>query len=172
MLIRHYDYTTRPTFSTDETKLSTVPEFIDPVFTKTSPKRSFWACFRENWVYKFGHSTLLNALLTVSMKWCRRPTFYLHFTMLETLPSLFNLKKVKLTVFLRFSLNNSCVLNAKLIIKCIVSVLPCVTEHAVHVLQKIKKLMSIHEGWRGGGDGFFLPTFWPSWQFNLAVLSQ
>jgi hypothetical protein len=40
-----------------------VPEFIDLVFTKTSPKRSlsviengtFWACFRENWAYKFGH---------------------------------------------------------------------------------------------------------------------
>ncbi len=43
-----------------------VPEFIDPVFAKTSTKRSlslmsekwkraFWACFREIWVYKFGH---------------------------------------------------------------------------------------------------------------------
>ncbi len=55
-----------------------VPEFIDPVFAKTSPKRNgigplfakqaktlvfnywkwaFWACFRENWVYKFRHGT-------------------------------------------------------------------------------------------------------------------
>jgi hypothetical protein len=40
---------------------SPVSEFIDPVFAKTSPKRSFsiienyWACFHENWVYKFGH---------------------------------------------------------------------------------------------------------------------
>jgi hypothetical protein len=42
----------------------TVPEIINPVFAKTSPKRSFCmtenepfgrACFRENWVYKFGH---------------------------------------------------------------------------------------------------------------------
>ncbi len=41
---------------------SAVPEFIEPVFAKTSPKkiffndwkRAFWACFRENWVYKFG----------------------------------------------------------------------------------------------------------------------
>ncbi len=39
-----------------------VPEFMGPVFAKTSPKRSFSAienerlgCFRENWVYKFGH---------------------------------------------------------------------------------------------------------------------
>jgi hypothetical protein len=34
-----------------------VPEFIDPVFAKTSPthtKRAFWACFCENWVYYFG----------------------------------------------------------------------------------------------------------------------
>ncbi len=36
---------------------------LDPVFGKTSQnarflkrKRAFWACFRENWVYKFGHS--------------------------------------------------------------------------------------------------------------------
>ncbi len=45
---------------------SSVSEFIDPVFTKTSPKRSysvienerlFWACFRENWLYKFGRWT-------------------------------------------------------------------------------------------------------------------
>ncbi len=32
---------------------SPVPEFLDPVFTKTSPKRSF--SIIENWVYKFGH---------------------------------------------------------------------------------------------------------------------
>ncbi len=38
-------------------------EFIDPVFAKKKPntlvfshrKRAFWTCFRENWVYKFGH---------------------------------------------------------------------------------------------------------------------
>jgi hypothetical protein len=42
-----------------------VPEFIDPVFAKTSQRRSFlvieafWACFHENWVYKFGHCSLL-----------------------------------------------------------------------------------------------------------------
>jgi hypothetical protein len=35
-----------------------VPKFIDPVFAKTSPKRSFWTCFRENWVSKFGHWSL------------------------------------------------------------------------------------------------------------------
>jgi hypothetical protein len=33
----------------------TVPEILDPVFAKTSQKRSFWACFRENCVFKFGH---------------------------------------------------------------------------------------------------------------------
>ncbi len=40
-----------------------VPEFIDPLFRENKPKtlifshrkRAFWACFRENWVYKFGH---------------------------------------------------------------------------------------------------------------------
>ncbi len=42
-----------------------MPEFIDPVFAKTSQKRSFsvfthwkrafWARFRVHWVYKFGH---------------------------------------------------------------------------------------------------------------------
>ena len=77
MLIRHYDYTTRPTFSTDETKFSTVPEFIDPVFVKTSPKRLFSITENDRFGLVFvktrskygdGHSTLLNALLTVSMK--------------------------------------------------------------------------------------------------------
>jgi hypothetical protein len=42
---------------------SPVSEFIDPVFAKTSPKRSFsitkndrfGSCYREYWVYKFGH---------------------------------------------------------------------------------------------------------------------
>jgi hypothetical protein len=42
---------------------STVPEIIDPVFAKTSQNarfllsenERFGACFRENWVYKFGH---------------------------------------------------------------------------------------------------------------------
>ncbi len=41
-----------------------VPEIIDPVFAKTSQNARFllsenerfvWACFRENWVYKFRH---------------------------------------------------------------------------------------------------------------------
>ena len=40
-----------------------VPEFIDPRFRENKPKtlvfshwiRAFWACFRENWVYNFGH---------------------------------------------------------------------------------------------------------------------
>ncbi len=49
-----------------------VPEFIDPVFAKTSPKtivfshrkRAFWACFRENWVYNFGHRTVATLVLT------------------------------------------------------------------------------------------------------------
>jgi hypothetical protein len=43
--------------------LTTVPEIIDPVFAKTSQNarfllsenERFGACFRENWVYKFGH---------------------------------------------------------------------------------------------------------------------
>jgi hypothetical protein len=34
---------------------ASVPKFIDPVFAKTSPNRSFSVRFRENWVYKFGH---------------------------------------------------------------------------------------------------------------------
>jgi hypothetical protein len=44
------------------------PEFIDPVVAKTSPKRSFQSFktsvlgwFHENWVYKFGHSSLLKS---------------------------------------------------------------------------------------------------------------
>jgi hypothetical protein len=40
-----------------------VPEFIDPRFRENKPKalvfshvkRAFWACFRENCVYNFGH---------------------------------------------------------------------------------------------------------------------
>jgi hypothetical protein len=42
-----------------------VPEFIDPRFRENKPKtlvfshrkQAFWACFRENCVYNFGHST-------------------------------------------------------------------------------------------------------------------
>ncbi len=42
---------------------TTVPEFIDPRFRENKPKtlvfshrkRAFWACFRENCVYNFGH---------------------------------------------------------------------------------------------------------------------
>jgi hypothetical protein len=49
---------------------STVPEIIDPVFAKTSQnaikwKRAFWACFHENWVYKFGHRIVLKGLLKI-----------------------------------------------------------------------------------------------------------
>jgi hypothetical protein len=44
-----------------------VPEFIDPRFRENKPKtlvfshrkRAFWACFRENFVYNFGHGTVL-----------------------------------------------------------------------------------------------------------------
>ncbi len=40
-----------------------VPEFIDPRFRENEPKtlvfshrkRAFWACFRENYIYNFGH---------------------------------------------------------------------------------------------------------------------
>jgi hypothetical protein len=43
-----------------------VPEFIDPRFCENKPKalvfshrkRAFWACFRENCVYNFGHGTV------------------------------------------------------------------------------------------------------------------
>ncbi len=43
-----------------------VPEFIDPCFRENKPKTlvfshrkpAFWACFRKNCVYNFGHSTL------------------------------------------------------------------------------------------------------------------
>jgi hypothetical protein len=40
---------------------SPVPECIDPVSAKTRPKCSFWAYFRENWVYKFGQCSILTA---------------------------------------------------------------------------------------------------------------
>jgi hypothetical protein len=51
-----------------------VPEFIDPVFTKTSPKRSFslnrkrafWLVLRENRVYNFGHWALGNIKLKIN----------------------------------------------------------------------------------------------------------
>jgi hypothetical protein len=46
-----------------------VPEFIDPVFAKTSSKRSFsvienerLGLENENWVYKFGHRYLVPVL--------------------------------------------------------------------------------------------------------------
>ncbi len=45
---------------------SPVPEFIDPVFAKTSPKRSF--SMTENEVYKFGHWDPVQCLYTYS-KW-------------------------------------------------------------------------------------------------------
>ncbi len=50
-----------------------MPEFIDPVFAETSPKRSFsmkrelWACFRKNWVYRFGHRTVATFALKFVM---------------------------------------------------------------------------------------------------------
>jgi hypothetical protein len=42
----------------------TVSEFIDLVFRENKPKtlifnEVFWACFCENWVYKFGHWRLV-----------------------------------------------------------------------------------------------------------------
>ncbi len=50
-----------------------VPEFIDPRFRENKPKtlvfshwkQAFWACFRENWVYNFGHGTVAELALTV-----------------------------------------------------------------------------------------------------------
>ena len=51
-----------------------MPEFIDPVFTKQaqnarfqSKKKAFWACFRENSVYNFGH----RKQATVGRQQCR-----------------------------------------------------------------------------------------------------
>jgi hypothetical protein len=46
--------------------LDPVTKFIDPVFAKISPKRSFsiipfWACFHEKWVYKYGHRIHISA---------------------------------------------------------------------------------------------------------------
>jgi hypothetical protein len=46
--------------------MCSLPEFVHPVFAKTSPNRTFllienerfdnfWVCFRENCVFKFGH---------------------------------------------------------------------------------------------------------------------
>ncbi len=55
------------TFSSNDLQNSfiftAVPEFIDPVFAKTRPKRSFSVIKNddENWVYKFGHRLLVNA---------------------------------------------------------------------------------------------------------------
>jgi hypothetical protein len=51
-------------FSVTIDVVTPVPEFIDPRFRENKPKtlifshrkRAFWACFRENWVYNFGHS--------------------------------------------------------------------------------------------------------------------
>jgi hypothetical protein len=50
-------------FLGDNVQLLTVPEFIDPSFRENKPKtlvfshtkRAYWACFRENCVYNFGH---------------------------------------------------------------------------------------------------------------------
>ena len=52
-----------------------MPEIIDPVFAKTKKKRSFsiegkrafWACFRENWVYKFGHKNRFAGINSASL---------------------------------------------------------------------------------------------------------
>ncbi len=46
-----------------------VPEFIDPRIRENKPKTllfshwkwAFWACFHENWVYKFGHWSILRS---------------------------------------------------------------------------------------------------------------
>jgi hypothetical protein len=50
-----------------------VPEFIDPRFRENKPKtlvfshrkRAYWACFRENCVYNFGHRTVATSSLAV-----------------------------------------------------------------------------------------------------------
>jgi hypothetical protein len=64
VLLALYSQTTHDTIKYSLSTIKTsVPEFIDPVFAKTSSKRSFsvienesvGACFRKNWVYKFGH---------------------------------------------------------------------------------------------------------------------
>ncbi len=63
-----------------------VPEFIDPHFRENKPKTlvfshwewAFWACFRENWVYNFGHWILIRS-----------------FVCLESISSMFHLKNLK-----------------------------------------------------------------------------
>ncbi len=58
------------------TLTSPVPEFIDPRFRENKPKtlvisnwkRAFWAGFRENWVYNFGHRQILPSWLNVRQK--------------------------------------------------------------------------------------------------------
>jgi hypothetical protein len=61
-----------------------LPEFIVPVFTKTSPKRSFLLTenerfglfLRENWVYKFGHRTLEIEFFILPSSFLRRIPVY------------------------------------------------------------------------------------------------
>jgi hypothetical protein len=50
-----------------------VPEFIDPRFRENEAKtlvfshwkRAFWACFREKWVYNFGHRRLFQEMTNI-----------------------------------------------------------------------------------------------------------
>ncbi len=56
-----------------------------PCFRENQPKRSFsikrkrafWACFRENWVYKFGHRTLPIGTPVKSERIARHPADFI-----------------------------------------------------------------------------------------------
>jgi hypothetical protein len=58
--------------ATCQSPYSSLPEFIDPRFRENKPKtlvfshwkRAFWACFRKNCVFNFGHLSLWLLLAT------------------------------------------------------------------------------------------------------------
>ncbi len=65
----------RPSYSTLSADAGTEPSARNyrPGFRENKPKklvlydwkRAFWACFRKNWVYKFGHRTVATLALAV-----------------------------------------------------------------------------------------------------------
>jgi len=73
-ILLYWPHATIPYYRTGENQLLQFSaRNYRPCFRENQPKRSFsikwkrafWACFRENWVYKFGHCCILPLVLLV-----------------------------------------------------------------------------------------------------------
>ncbi len=82
-----------------------VPEFIDPRFRENKPKTlvfshrklAFWACFRENCVYNFGHCTEQRREGVAAYLWLYTSHISLHSNLLSPHSALYLTKGFLLT---------------------------------------------------------------------------